>query len=84
VKHWVTEHARGGWQGAVAIAAIAGLAIAGATVLWSAPLLELDLLINPDALLPQRDQIRGPVGDPAACPLGETVPARPSPNAGRQ
>ncbi|MBL8327075.1 MAG: hypothetical protein JNJ89_19170 [Rubrivivax sp.] len=85
MKHWIAEHARGGWRWAVAaIAAIAALAIACATLLWSAPLLELDLLINPDALLPQRDQLSGPVGDPAGGPVGETAPARAAPNPGCQ
>ncbi len=82
MKHWITEHARGAWRWAVA--AIAALAIAYATLLWSAPLLELDLLINPDALLPQRDQVSGPVSDPAGGPVGETAPSSPAPHPGRE
>ena len=82
MKHWITVHARGGWRWAVA--ATAALAIAWGTLLWSASLLELESLIHPEALLPQRDQLSGPVSDPAGGPVDETTPARSSPSRGCQ
>jgi len=73
---------RGAWPWVAA--AIAAFAITGGALLWSAPLLELDLLVNPDALLPQRDQVDGPGSDPPRCQGGEPAPAHPSRDPGRQ
>lgn len=84
MRHRFTKLVRGGWRWIVTVTAIAALAIACATLLWSGPLLQLEMLVNPDALLTQCNQADGRVSDPSRCPGSETVPVSPPQNLGRQ
>lgn len=81
MKHWIADCTRSGLYWAVAAAAALAIVYAAvyAALLWSAPPLDLGLLSNPDALLPQRDQ----VGIPADGRADEMAPACATQNPGR-